>query len=321
MGMIFEGQWSEQDDIIKDGKFVRAASTFDHQLSQSVIDEIATGSKRYILVASLSCPWSHRTVLVRNLKNLQELLPVHVAGGPRLQGYGLLPTGPLNLPFEHVHQLYTQSEPKVTGRSTVPILWDSRLKKVVSNDSAKIMCGLDQVQTQNQFTLTPTHLETEIENLNDTIHKNLANAVYRAGLAQNQSAYDEAVEQVFAMLDTLDDRLANQRLLFDNTLTQTDIRLFTTLVRFDAVYGTLFRCTRKRLVDYKHLWPYARDLYHLPGIAETVDFKAILDGYYSNDGTNNPHAIIAEQPQTNWQEPSNRQHLGEIVFAGQSENL
>lgn len=321
MGMILEGQWSEKDDIIKDGNFVRAVSTFDHALSQSVIDEIATGCERYILVASLSCPWSHRTVLARNLKNLQALLPVHVAGGRRVQGYALLPTGPLNSSFKHVHQLYTQSEPKVTGRSTVPILWDSQLKKVVSNDSAKIMHGLDQVPTQNNFTLTPEHLETEIKNLNENIQTNLANAVYRAGLAQNQHAYDEAVQDVFTMLDTLDERLANQRLLFGRFLTQTDIRLFATLVRFDAVYATHFRCTRKRLVDYQHLWPYARDLYNLPGITDTVDFDAILDGYYSNDGTNNPHTIIADLPQTNWQEPSNRQGLGEIVFAGQGKNL
>ena len=321
MGMIFEGQWSEQDEIIRDGAFIRAASTFDHSLSQSVTNEIATGSKRYILVASLSCPWSHRTLLVRNLKKLQNLLPVHIAGGPRVQGYGLLSTGPLNLPFEHVHQLYTQSEPNVTGRSTVPILWDAKLKQIVSNDSAKIMHGLDQVPTQSTFTLTPARFETDIESLNETIQTNLANAVYRAGLAQKQSAYDEAVKDVFSMLDNLDERLSRQRFLFGKTLTQTDIRLFATLVRFDAVYATHFRCTRKRLVDYQYLWPYARDLYNLPGIADTVDFTAILDGYYSNDGTNNPHAIIAELPQTNWQEPSNRQHLGEIVFSGQVRNL
>ncbi len=323
MGMIIDGKWQDQDQFIQKGEFVRAMSTYNSVPDQVVINEISNGSGRYMLIASNSCPWSHRTLLVRAIKNLQNLLPLHMAGGQRLQGYGLIQTGPLKASLEplpkHVHQLYSLADKNFTGRATVPILWDTKDNKIICNDSAPIMAGLDQVDSKPGFTLSPDHLKAEIAALNEQIHDNLSNAVYRAGLAQNQSAYNEAVDQVFAMLDKLDLRLAEQRCLFDNLLTETDLALFATLVRFDAVYATHFRCTRKRLVEYRHLWGYARDIYNLPGIAETVDFPVILDGYYKNDGDNNPHGIIADLPETNWQAASERLVLGEIKVRDQQQ--
>ena len=316
MGMIIDGQWQEQDQFMKNGEFVRAMTSFNNALPQSVLEKISGNSGRYILIASNSCPWSHRTLLVRAIKNLQDILPVHMAGGPRLQGYGLVQSGPLAACLDplpkHLHQLYTMADKNFTGRATVPVLWDTKDKKIISNDSVAIMAGLDLVDTETVFTLSPDHLKTKITCLNNEIHDNLSNAVYRAGLAQKQDAYDQAVDQVFAMLDKLDQRLENQRCLFDNLLTQADLRLFATLVRFDAVYATHFRCTRKRLVDYPYLWGYTRDIYALPGISKTIDFPVILDGYYINDGDHNPHGIIADLPETDWRADPTREELGPL---------
>lgn len=308
MGMLIEGRWDDEADrTMVDGRYVRAGSTFDGPIDAAVIDAIAAGAGRHVLVASSSCPWSHRTTLVRAVLGLTDRLPLHVAGGPRVEGYGLLADGPLNAgraaPLRHMHQLYTLTDPGYTGRVTVPVLWDAAEERIVSNDSAAIMRALGSIASQDGLVLVPADLEPEIDALNDQIHHGLANAVYEAGKAQAQEAYSEAVDRVFATLAMLESRLSDRRFLFGEALTETDLRLFATLVRFDAVYATHFRCTRHRLTDYARLWAYARAIYSWPGVAETVDFDAILDGYYANDGVHNPFGIIAERPAVDWSLP------------------
>lgn len=315
MGMVVDGRWVEDADTsIRNGAFVRASSMFDHDVPEAAIAEIARGSGRYVLVASLSCPWSHRVLLVRALKQLEDGLPVQIACGPRIEGYGLSTagslTGAVDQDLRHVHQLYTMSDPSYRGRATVPILWDAQDNWIVSNDSAKIMRALDTVDPTEGFTLVPGPHAADIDALNAMIHAGLADAVYRAGLAQTQVAYGAAVDAVFATLGLLEKRLSESRYLFGTFLAETDLRLFATLVRFDAVYATHFRCTRRRLTDYPNLWDYARDLFRWRDVAGTVDFDVILDGYYTNDGVHNPFRIIADAPQIDWREPTSRDRFG-----------
>lgn len=315
MGFMIDGRWVDDDDWSSDtGEFIRSGSTLDNPLTDTVKSEIAGGGGRFVLVASRSCPWSHGPIIVRTLKGLEENLPLQVAGGPRIQGYALDRAGPLACSSsgdrQHVHQLYAESDPSYTGRATVPLLWDRKDNRIVSNDSARIMRGLDDVENARGVIMAPEFLRHEIDDLNATLYARLANAVYRAGLARSQAAYDEAVASVFAALGDLENRLDTRRFLFGSAVTEADWRLFATLVRFDAVYATHFRCTRYRLTDFPNLWAYARDLYQWEGIAETVDFKEILTGYYLNDGDNNPHRIIAERPDVDWYALHDRDHFG-----------
>jgi putative glutathione S-transferase len=313
--MLVEGRWvADADATIKDGAYMRAASAFDQDLPKSLVPDIIASQGRYALIASFSCPWSHRVLLLRALKGLEQQLPLLEACEPRLEGYALDArnvASRLGLQhIEHLHQLYTLSDREHTGRATVPVIWDILRKQIVSNDSARIMRAFDAADGDEGYTLVPGDHLTDIDALNQSIHDGLANAVYRAGLAQNQGAYDAAVDEVFATLQQLETRLSRNRYLFGRTVSETDWRLFATLVRFDAVYATHFRCTRRRLVDHPNLWAYARDLYAWPGIAETVDFETILRGYYINDGDNNPHGIIADRPDANWLQPHDRARFG-----------
>ena len=312
MGMLIDGRWANDTDrIIENGAFKRHPGGFDVAVPDQVIAAISNGTGSYALVVSLSCPWSHRTTLIHALKGLRSRLPVCLAGGPRVEGYAVEP-GNAALPQSvvHLHQLYTAGDPAFTGRATVPILWDRTRQRIVTSSSAHLMRALDRVRSDRDFVFAPSHLLAGIESISQRIHTSLSNAVYRAGLAQTQPAYTAAVDQVFATLDDLEARLTSQRYLLGTVVTLADWRLFPTLVRFDAVYATHFRCTRRRLVDYPALSAYTRDLFGWHGVAATVDFDAILAGYYLNDADHNPHAIVAELPITDWQAPHARERLG-----------
>lgn len=300
--MLVDGIWCDDEDrFMRDGAFHRETSPMPSDLSDGMIEAIRSTPQRFVLVASQSCPWSHGAVLARVLQGLSERLPLQPAGGARIEGYGLLP-GPITERhgYRHVHQLYSATDPTYTGRSTVPLLWDVETERCLSNDSVSIMRALDVAGSGPDF--RPPDLDADIDALNSRIYDGLSNAVYRAGLAEQQGAYDEAIEIVFSTLDDLEARLSGQAFLFGADLVETDLRLFATLVRFDTVYATHFRCTRKRLVDYPALWRYARRLYQLPGVAQTVDFDEIRKGYYLNDGSHNPHGIVAAQPEIDWME-------------------
>jgi len=323
MGMIIQGTWSEQDQIIRDGTYVRPASAFDDAIHADVIAGLAQEAGRYHLIASLSCQWSHRALILRKLKNLESQVPIQLAHGPRREGYAVnggdtwrVPGG--NLDIQHLHQLYTLSDDEFTGRSTVPVLWDSQTQSIVSNSSAAIMCALDAVVSpgpEPDFSLRPDDLRDEIDTLNAVIYDGLANGVYRAGFAESQEAYDVAVNEVFATLDQLEERLAASRYLFGNIITEADWRLFPTLVRFDHVYYVLHKCARRRLVDYPRLWDYTRDLFGWRGLKETVDFDIIRRASYTNDTSGNANRIVAIAPDINWSEPHGRETLGPAQVA------
>ena len=302
MGMLIDGQWDDEADrSMVSGTYRRELSSLPTAIDAHTLHLLTTEQDRFFLIASASCPWSHAAVITLVLTGLCETVEIQWAGGPRIAGYGLLPGGPLpdRSQFQHVHQFYTLTVPNYTGRATVPILWDAGQRRILSNASADIIAAFDSVT--ETVDLRPADRLEDIEELTSRIFDGLSNAVYRAGKAQRQDEYDEAVDTVFQTMDELEVRLDGQPFLFGAKLTQADIRLFATLVRFDTVYATHFRCTRKRLVDYPHLWRFARRIYQMPGIRETVDFDEIRYGYYVNDGSHNPFGIVGQQPQIDWE--------------------
>ncbi|WP_299554911.1 glutathione S-transferase C-terminal domain-containing protein [uncultured Tateyamaria sp.] len=311
--MLIDGVWCDETDrYMQGGVFKREASVLATLSAQELAARLHDNTN-VVLIVSPSCPWSHRTTLIRVLKGLENI-SVAMAGGPRVEGYTLTDfqdPDPDAEPMRHVHRLYTATDPTYTGRATVPLLWDKRTRRILSNSSAVIARALDQIG--NSWRLVPKMLAGEIDALNTRIYEGLANAVYRAGFATARRAYVEATRDVFATLDWLESHLANRRCLFSQQVTESDLFLFATLVRFDAVYAPLFRCTRRRLVEYPALWAYARDVYSWPGIAETFDFEANLTGYFLSDTDNNPHGIVPELPDTDWAEQHRRDRLGVLT--------
>lgn len=318
MGMVIDGLWTDDEQTIEDGAYRRQASVYRHQVSSAVVAALRGEPGRFHLIASLSCPWSQRTMILRQLKGLTDSVPLHIAHGPRVQGYAANGGAPWTVPgsdrtIVHLHELYTRGDPTYTGRSTVPILWDSAAGSIVSNDSAPILRAFDAAEAEQgalDFTLRPDRLAAEIDALNAWLYDGMNNGVYRAGFAERQDAYDTAVSEVFATLDDLEQRLSARRYLLGATITEADWRLFPTLVRFDSIYYVLHKCCRRRLVDYPHLWAYARDLYAWRGIAATVDFDAMRAASYANDTAGNPHGIVAVLPEVDWTRPHGREARG-----------
>lgn len=300
MGMLIDGKWqNETDRFMQDGKFLREQSQMPTDISYDTLTRLCQNPSDFVLIASSSCPWSHGAVLAYVLKGWASKMPLQLAGGPRVEGYALLPNGPLSggTPL-HLHQFYTQSVANFTGRVTVPVLWDVEQVRIISDSSADIIKALNHGAIGPD--LFPIAMETEIEALIQTIFDGLSNAVYRAGLAERQDEYDTAVDTVFATMNMLDARLSDRKFLFGPDITAADVRLFASLVRFDTVYATHFRCNRKRVVDYPALWRFTRQIYQMPGIRETVDFDEIRFGYYVNDGSHNRFGIIGQQPEIDW---------------------
>lgn len=322
MGMVIDGRWCDEDRVIEDGAYRRAPGHFGQEVPAAVIDGLRAEPGRYHLIASMSCPWSQRTILARQLKGLTAEVPLHLAGGARVEGYPANGGAPWRIPgtdrdIVHLHQLYTHSLPDFTGRVTVPILWDSQELRIVSNESARIMRAFDAAPAADalDYTLAPAALSTAIDTLNVRIHDGLSNAAYRAGFAESQAAYDVAVKDVFDTLDELEARLTTRRFLHGSVITESDWRLFPSLVRFDVIYYLFSRCTLRRLIDYPHLWAYARDLFAWPGVAATVDFDAIRRAAYVDDPEANPFGILAIAPDIDWRAPHGRERLGPAELA------
>ena len=311
--MLIDGVWCRDTNrFMKDGAFTREESELPNP-PPAVIAESLQKNTGVALIVSPSCPWSHRTTLVRALKGLDDL-SVFVTGGQKLEGYaipGFNKADKSEISIHHVHQLYSATKRDYTGRATVPLLWHPKTRTILSNSSAIIARALDLARSD--WRLVPDELSAEIDALNSRIYSGLANAVYRAGFATVQKAHDDAVDDVFTTMDWLELELAGRRCLIGNQITEADLFLFATLVRFDSVYASLFRCTRRRLVDYPALWAYARDLFALPGIAGTFDFDANLEGYFQNDTDTNPHGIVPDLPDIDWTEPHGRAHLGPLT--------
>ena len=318
LGQLVNGRWTD-DDMLHDssGAFLRTSSGFRGEvIGQGEGRSHPLAPARYRLIVSLSCPWSHRAVIARTLAGLDAVVPISdvepVIGA---EGWAFRAE---NEPWRErgvrwLHQLYTATDPDFTGRITVPVLWDEVQSRIVSNDSAAIMRMLDEVFSvlgePGWPMLRPHALAGEIDAVNDRIYRGLANAVYRAGFAVAQRAYDESVERVFETLGWLEARLSGQRYLVGNAPTEADWRLFPALVRFDEIYNTHFKCNRQRLTDYPALWAYARDLYQQPGIADTVAWSDIRIGYYRSHPDINPHGIVPIGPKADWSAPHGREKL------------
>lgn len=318
MGMIVDGKWTEEDRIIANARYVREDSAFGASLDSQCLVQLQAEPQRFHLIASASCQWSQRAIIARVLKGWAHRIPLTLAHGPRIEGYAVNGGNDWTVPgsgrtIRHLHQLYTIGHPDYTGRATVPILWDCREQRIISNESARIFEALDSLAPPSgspAFNFGSAHLDPGTKTLMDRIHVGLSDGVYRAGFAQSQAAYDEAVTDVFATLDLLEKRLGQRRYLGGSAVTVADWFLFTTLVRFDCVYHVLHRCCRRRLVDYPNLWAYARDLYSWRGVDATVDFEAIRTASYVNDTAVNPFGIVALMPDADWREPHDRERFG-----------
>jgi glutathionyl-hydroquinone reductase len=298
-----------------DGSFRRQASVFRGWVSDDGSTEFALEPRRYHLYVARACPWAHRTIIGRRLMGLEQAIGVSFVDPLRddrswaFSGGEYVDT--VN-GFEFLGDAYRATDPGYSARITVPVLWDKRTRVIVNNESSDILRMLGTVfapLAEHPVDLCPAPLRDELDALGEYIYDNVNNAVYRAGFARSQGAYEVAVAELFEALDRLDDRLASQRFLFGDELVETDIRLFTTLVRFDAVYQIHFKCSLRKLIEYEHLWPYARDLYQWPGIAETVSFDEIRAHYYRTHRMINPSGLVAVRPAASFDEPAGRDGL------------
>ena len=322
MGMLVNGQWQDvwYDTRSSGGRFVREDAHFRNWVSAegSAGPEGEDGFKaepgRYHLYVSLACPWAHRTLIVRALKGLQELIGVSVVSPIMLdQGWTYNreegSTGDVLSGHDFHYQVYTAARADYTGRVTVPVLWDRERNTIVSNESSDIIRMFNTAFndiTGNSEDYYPEALRSEIDHWNDIIYPAVNNGVYRAGFATSQEAYEEAYTALFEALDRIDEHLASHRYLVGNRLTEADIRLFTTLIRFDAVYHGHFKCNRQRLEDFRHIPGYVRELFQLPGVAETVDFHHIKTHYYASHRTINPTGVVPLGPDIDYLAPHGR---------------
>ena len=324
MGQLIDGRWQDQwYDTSKDGRFQRENAqrrnwvTADGQPGPSGEGGFRAEAGRYHLYVSLACPWAHRTLIYRQLKGLAGLIDVSVVSWlMRENGWtfdrSLGSTGDALDGLQFLHQRYTRDDPHYTGRVTVPVLWDKQRKRIVSNESAEIIRMFNSAfdgLTGNDLDLYPTPLQGEIDALNERIYPAVINGVYRAGIATSQEAYEEAFVTLFEELDCLEKRLGERRYLTGEYLSEADIRLFTTLIRFDAVYHGHFKCNLRRLADYPNLSGWLRELYQLPGVAGTVNFQHIKNHYYGSHRTINPTGIVPLGPQQDFSGPHGREHL------------
>lgn len=280
------------------GAYIRPTSAFRNTISTEAEHPFPPAANRYRLYVGLGCPWAHRTLVVRSLKGLEEAIPVTIVS-PSPEAGGWVFDAPEN-GCRTLAELYRQAEPDYTGRSTVPVLWDMQTNAIVNNESSEIIVILNsqfnQFAKHPELDLYPEALKDAIEQWNEKIYPAVNNGVYRCGFAQTQAAYDLACNQLFAMLDEIDRVLQTNRYLCGDNLTLADVRLFTTLFRFDVVYYGLFKCNRRRIQDYPNLSRYLRELYHLPGVASTCDIEAIKRDYYGNLFPLNPGGIIPNGP-------------------------
>ncbi len=303
MGKLVDGVWKDvwYDTASTGGRFVRSETKFRSQIVSDPNAPHPAAANRYHLYVSYACPWAHRALVVRALKQIESLVSVSVVEPLMLEdGWTFSPQHP-----DHVGQraflrdVYTAADPKFSGRVTVPVLWDLERKTIVNNESAEIIrifnSAFDGLGAA-PLDLYPEPLRAEIDELNDQVYSNVNDGVYKAGFATTQAAYEEAVTALFETLDMLESRLEGVDYLVGNTLTEADIRLFTTLIRFDSVYHGHFKCNLRRLVEYPNLWRLTRRIFQLPGVAETVHFDHIKRHYYASHRSINPTGLVPLGP-------------------------
>ena len=293
------------------GRFVRQQSAF-----REIVEERPEPG-RYHLYVSLACPWASRAVIVRKLRGLEELVPMTNVDPVRDErGWRFSDDAPDPVNgFEYLSAAYRATDPGYDMRVTVPVLWDVHERRIVNNESADVIRMLNAWATEGPD-FYPEALRPEIEEVNDRVYNGVNDAVYQAGFASSQAAYEEAFDRLFATLDGLEERLGARRYLVGDAITLADWRLFTTLVRFDAVYVLHFKCNLRRIVDYPNLSGYLRDLYQHPGVAETVDMDQIKRHYYLTHGQINPKRIVPKGPELDFWAPHDRQRLSRAATMG-----
>ncbi|WP_340245503.1 glutathione S-transferase family protein [Sulfitobacter pontiacus] len=323
MGLLIDGEWRDKwyDTESTGGKFERSTSKFrnwvtaDGSAGPSGKSGFQAQSGRYHLYVSYACPWAHRALIFRALKDLTDHISVSVVHPDMMEdGWTFATdfegaTGDTLFGSDFLRDIYIKADPNFTGRVTVPVLWDKAQNTIVSNESAEIIrmfnSAFNEI-TGNTDDYWPTDLREQIADINERVYETVNNGVYKAGFATSQDAYDDAVHPLFDSLTWLESILENNRFLAGNKLTEADWRLFTTLARFDLVYHTHFKCNHKRLTDYPNLWAYTRQLYQHADIAETVHFDHIVRHYHFSQTTVNPHQIIPINPTVDFTAPHGR---------------
>ena len=325
MGLLIDGAWHDRwyDTKNSGGRFIRSESRFrnwitaDGSAGPSGEGGFEAEAGRYHLYVSYACPWAHRTLIVRTLKGLGDMIgvsPVDALMGSEgwtFGAEGAATADPLH-GFTRAHQVYTRARSDYTGRVTVPILWDRARNTIVSNESSEILRMLNTAFDglgARPLDLYPDRLRAEVDAVNAEVYDAINNGVYKCGFATTQAAYEEAFDALFGALDRMEARLSRHRYLVGDTITEADWRLFTTLVRFDLVYVGHFKTNRQRIVDYPNLWAYTRELYQVPGVAETVHVDHIKRHYYQSHETINPTRIVPKGPSIDFTAPHGRNAL------------
>ncbi|WP_417665340.1 glutathione S-transferase family protein [Pseudidiomarina sp.] len=318
MGLLVDGKWQDKwyDTDSTDGKFERSAAQFRNWVEADKNAKFPAESGRYHLYVSYACPWAHRTLIFRKLLGLEQHISVSVVHPLMLENGWEFSEEPLHdglYSLDYLNQLYLKADSNYSGRVTVPVLWDKQQQTIVSNESADIIRMFNSAfndLTGNTLDFYPEALRTEIDAINERVYDNVNNGVYKCGFATKQAAYETAFAALFDELDALEQRLATQKFLVGDTLTEADWRLFTTLVRFDSVYVGHFKTNQKRIVDYPNLWAYVRALYQVPGVAETVVMDHIKQHYYGSHHMINPTGVVPVGPSIDFMAPHER---GEVL--------
>jgi putative glutathione S-transferase len=319
MGMLVEGEWTTENPKgrYREGRFQRPSTQFRDFISADGASGFKAEPGRYHLYVSHACPWAHRTVIFRRLKRLEEVISLSVVdafmgekGWQFTENPGCIPDAVNNA--RYVHEIYRVAKADYTGRCSVPVLWDKETGTIVNNESSEIIRMLNSAFDEfgdASIDFYPALLRDEIDAVNELAYENINNGVYKCGFARTQEAYEESFDNLFAALDECEARLARSRYLVGERITEADWRLFTTLVRFDAVYVGHFKCNLRRISEYPNLSNYLRELYQWPGVAETVHLGHIKNHYYQSHETINPTRIVPKGPELDFTGPHDRARL------------
>jgi len=324
MGLLVDGVWQDDVSRTKDGHFIRPATRYrnwvtpDGSAGPSGEGGYAAEAGRYHLYVSLSCPWAHRTIIFRKLKALENVISMSTVSPDMLKDGWTFnvsegSSGDTSNGKSKLSEVYLLADPRYTGRVSVPVLWDKKRKTIVNNESSEIIRMLNSAFdafTNVHTDYYPAPLRAQIDKFNDLIYPNINNGVYRAGFATSQAAYEQAFRNVFDALEEIEQTLSQQRYLVGNTLTEADWRLFCTLIRFDAVYYSHFKCNWRHIYEYPNLSNYLRDLYQVPGVAETVSIEQIKRHYYGSQRQVNPTGVVPVGPQLDFAAPHDRARFG-----------
>jgi len=320
MNKFVNGEWMQDahKETDEDGEFQRQETTFRDRIRDEPDARFQPEPDRYHLYVSYACPWAHRTLLVRSLKGLEDIISYDVVDPFRAEdGWQFTPekegcTSDTVNGSDYLREVYQAADNDMTGRVTVPVLWDTVEETIVNNESEDILRMLDTAFdefAERDVDLYPAGYREEVDRIIEAIYEPINNGVYRTGFADSQEAYDRAVTELFDALDHWDAVLADQRYLAGDRLTEADICMFTTLVRFDAVYHTHFMCNHRLIREYDSLWPYLRDCYQTPGVAETVNMDHITEHYYTTHPDVSPKLIVPIGPDPDFEAPHDRDEL------------